>query len=119
MTSVRPVNPVGQFETRPQGTRPSGPDHPFYVGPPAIVTMTGPIASPPAGNLVLATPVRIVAQVRDGVAMFGTGAVAAVNVPIMGAGAPSAVANTSARLELQTAGPSAQAMDLQHLPAAG
>ena len=116
MASVRPVNSVGQWETRPAGTRPTGPDHPFYVGPPASVAAVGPFVGPPTGNLVLATPTRIVAQVRDGVAMFGTGAVSAARVPIMGANAPSAAAAASARLERQIAGASAQAMDLQHLP---
>ena len=88
MASVRPVNPVGQWETRPQGSRPSQLAHPVNVGPPAV-NAVGPVPSPPAGNLVLATSFRIVAQVRDGIAMFGTGRVAASGPPLM---PPSALA---------------------------
>jgi cyanophycinase-like exopeptidase len=62
----------------------------------------------------VSTPLRLTAQVRDGIAIFGTGAVQAVSFPIMGAGAPSAVAQTSVTKMLSGAGIASEAMDLEH-----
>jgi len=109
------VNPAGQFETRPLGTRPSEVPHPVDAGPPAI-NAVGSLPSPPAGQLVLGTPFRIVAQVRDGVAMFGTGAVAASGPPLMGTGTPSALAQTTARRIGAADSIAGQALDLRTLP---
>jgi hypothetical protein len=115
MASVRPVNPVGQWETRPLGTRPAGVPHPANAGPPAINAVS-PLPSPPAGQLALATPVRLVAQVRDGIAMFGTGAVAAGGPPVMGSGTASALAQTTAERIGAGGSIAGQAMDLRTLP---
>jgi len=72
-------------------------DHPTAAGgiPPAV-----PLLSPsvPDGLIANATPLRTVAQVRDGVAMFGGGAVHFVELPLMGAGALPAVALISSAL---------------------
>src|SRR5581483_4892087 len=96
MAGVRAVNPVGQFETRPEGLRAVRTDHPVNVGPPAVVTPISLQTGPPAGAVAVATPLRLTAQVRDGVAMFGTGAVSVTGTPLMGAGTPSALAQTTA-----------------------
>ena len=114
MASVRPVNPVGQWETRPQGARPSNVPHPVNVGPPAVNAVS-PLPSAPAGDLVLGTPFRIVAQVRDGIAMFGTGKVAASGPRAMGSGTPSALAQTTSQRIGAGDAIAGQAMDLQHL----
>ncbi|MBV8084144.1 MAG: hypothetical protein JO247_04945 [Chloroflexi bacterium] len=114
MASVRPVNPVGQWETRPAGNRPSQVAHPVNIGPPAVNAVS-PLPSPPAGDLALATQFRIVAQVRDGIAMFGTGKVAASGPPPMGSGTASALAQTTSQRIGAGDAIAGQAMDLQHL----
>ena len=118
MAGVSMVQPGSRVDPSPRREVFGPPGRPVSPGPAAVVTLSGASPAPAVGRPVAVTPFRASAQVRNGVAMFGTGAVLVVGTPLMGLGAPAALAQTTAQHKLTSPGSSdllSQALDL-HLP---
>ncbi|MDE3074907.1 MAG: hypothetical protein KGJ86_05715 [Chloroflexota bacterium] len=89
-------------------------DHPLDAGanPPSAA---GAVPSRPAGAVTNETPLRMMAQVRDGVAMFGGGAVHLVELPVAGKNALPLVAQVSAALARSHPGIATRILNFEHL----
>ncbi len=73
-----------------------------------------PEPGPPVGAITKATPLVVMAQVRDGIAMFGSGAVHLIELPLMGENALQTIAQISVGRSHASGGIATRIMLVEH-----